>query len=221
MRSNLLKIAVFLVCVSLVVYAYMSGTVELIKDPERIQAAVREAGALGAIAYLVVFVILASAGVPAVVFMIPAKWLFPPWPLAVALAALGGMISAIFSFVLARYLFRDFFEKRIPDRFRRSPEELEQRALRSVIVSRLIFFIIPPINWAYGVSSISLRTYTLGTFIGGFPGFFFYTLAGGAFFEWLGRMPVWVWAIAAALALGIFIFVKRRQKAAAVSSTRA
>lgn len=212
MRPSLIKSLVFLLSIALVIYAYASGTVDLFKDPERVRAAVDAAGPLGVVAYLLVFIVLASAGVPAIVFMIPAKWLFPPWPLSVALAAIGGMLSALLSFLLARYLFRDFFEQKIPEKFRRSPEDLEQRALRSVILSRLIFFIIPPVNWAYGVSAIPLRTYLLGTFIGGFPGFFFYTLAGGAFFEWLGAMPKSVWAAAAVIALGAFVFIKRRQR---------
>lgn len=214
MRPSINKLILFLLCVGLVIYAYASGTVDVFKDPERIRAAVDEAGALGMIGYLLFYIILASAGVPAVVFMIPAKWLFPPWPLAVALAAAGGMLSAALSFILARYLFRDFFDEKIPSKFRRSPEELRERGLRSVIFSRLVFFIIPPVNWAYGVSAIPFRTYLLGTLIGAFPGFFFYTLAGGAFFEWLGTMPISVWIAAGAIGLGVFAFIKRRQQRA-------
>ncbi|NLY94607.1 MAG: VTT domain-containing protein [Myxococcales bacterium] len=196
----------------LVYLAYTQGWVDLLKRPDELAAMVRDAGALGVAAYLAVFVVLASAGVPAVVFMVPAPLLWP-WPLAVLVAIVGGMISSVLGFLMARYVLRDFVRKKIPPRLLRPEPASEREAFKSIVISRLVLFIIPPTNWAYGLSSVSTRTYVVATFVGALPGFFFYTLAGGAFFAWLGGMPKWVWGIAAAVVVAFVVFRRRRMRA--------
>src|SRR5690606_18075376 len=116
----------------------------------------------------------------------------------VLVAMVGGMISSVLGFLMARYVFRDWAQRRIPPRLRRPEPATEREAFKAIVVSRLVLFIIPPTNWAYGLTHVSTRTYVIATFVGAFPGFFFYTLLGGAFFAWLGQMPPWVWVIAGA-----------------------
>jgi uncharacterized membrane protein YdjX (TVP38/TMEM64 family) len=203
------RIALALTCALLVWLAYHLGWVDVFKRPDELGEMVRSAGAFGIVAYLLVFVILASAGVPAVVFMVPAPLIWS-WPVAVLLAMVGGMISSILGFLMARYVFRDWAQRRIPTRLRRPEPASDRDAFKSIVISRLVLFIIPPTNWAFGLTRVSTRTYVLATFVGAFPGFFFYTLLGGAFFTWLAEMPVAVW-IAFGLAVAAFVVWRRRR----------
>lgn len=203
------RVALVSACAVLVWLAYRLGWVDVLKRPDELAALVRSAGALGVLAYLLVFVLLASAGVPAVVFMVPAPLLWP-WPLAVLVAMVGGMLSSVLGFLMARYVLRDWARERVPPRLRRPEPASEREAFKSIVVSRLVLFIIPPTNWAYGLTGVSTRTYVIATFVGALPGFFFYTLLGGAFFAWLGQMPVWVWGVFGAAVIAFLIYRRRR-----------
>jgi uncharacterized membrane protein YdjX (TVP38/TMEM64 family) len=203
------RIAIVLACAALVFCTYRLGWIEVLKRPGELAEVVRSAGAFGIAAYLLVFVILASAGVPAVVFMVPAPLLWS-WPVAVLVAIVGGMISSALGFLMARYVLRDWARRHIPPRLRRPEPATEGEAFKAIVISRLILFIIPPTNWAFGLSGVSTRTYLIATFIGAFPGFFFYTLLGGAFFAWLAEMPKTVW-IAVAVVVVAFVWVRHRR----------
>lgn len=206
------RAAVAIVSAALVWMAYSLGWVDVLKRPDELAELVRSAGAFGVAAYLVVFVVLAGAGVPAVVFMVPAPLLWP-WHLAVGVAIAGGMASSVIGFLLARYVFRDWARRRIPPRLLAPEPPSEREAFKAIVISRLVLFIVPPTNWAYGLTGVSARTYVLATFVGAFPGFFFYTLLGGAFFAWLGSMPKSVWALCAAVVVAFILWRRRRMAA--------
>jgi uncharacterized membrane protein YdjX (TVP38/TMEM64 family) len=203
------RLAIVLACGALVVCAYHFGWIEVLKRPDELAEMVRAAGAFGIVAYLLVFVILATAGVPAVVFMVPAPLLWT-WPVAVLVAIVGGMVSSALGFLMARYVLRDWARRRIPPRLRGPEPATEREAFKAIVVSRLILFIIPPTNWAFGLTSVRTRTYLIATFVGAFPGFFFFTLLGGAFFAWLAEMPKTAWVAVTVVVVG-FVWLRRRR----------
>lgn len=92
---------------------------------------------------------------------------------------IGATIGATLVFLLARYLFRDFVEKRFGEKLRGFNEELNRNALNYLLFLRLVpifpFFLI---NLGSGLTSMNLGTYIIGTMIGIIPACLVYTNAG-------------------------------------------
>ena len=92
------------------------------------------------------------------------------WGLPIALAGLGlGMAS---SFLIARYLARDWLERRIGDTrlYRRLEENMRREGWKLVLFSRLLP--INPysfLNYAYGLTKISFGRYILASVVGVTP----------------------------------------------------
>ena len=92
---------------------------------------------------------------------------------------LGSVTGASFSFLISRYLFRDYVQKKFHSRLSSINEGLKKNGFFYLLSLRLIpafpFFII---NTVMGVTSISLKHYVLGSFLGMLPGIFVYVNAG-------------------------------------------
>ncbi|MBW2224938.1 MAG: VTT domain-containing protein, partial [Deltaproteobacteria bacterium] len=68
----------------------------------------------------------------------------------------GTVGAGIFSFAGARFVARDWIQHRLPQRVRRFDDRLRTHGLRTVFFLRLIFYTTPTIQWALGVSRVSL-----------------------------------------------------------------
>lgn len=77
------------------------------------------------------------------------------------------------SFLVARYLARDWVRRTFAarfERFRQLDAHLESSGFRTVLLLRLVLFLAPPLNWAMGTTGVSLRSYVTGTAVGIIPG---------------------------------------------------
>ncbi|ASC69337.1 TVP38/TMEM64 family membrane protein [Halomicronema hongdechloris C2206] len=122
-------------------------------------------------------------------------------------SALGATLGAIASFLLVRYWLHDWckhYLERHP-KLRRLNCRLCNRPLRYVLAVRLVP--ISPfnvVNFLFGLTSIPLRTYVLGTGLGILPGTLIYTWLGHAGRQALtaGRWGSLLLALAALVLLG-------------------
>jgi uncharacterized membrane protein YdjX (TVP38/TMEM64 family) len=83
------------------------------------------------------------------------------------------LIGATATFLVVRYLGRDYVQRGLATRFprlRALDDRLERHGFRTVLVLRLLLFMAPPLNWALGATSVRFSHYLAGTALGTLPG---------------------------------------------------
>ena len=190
------KLALLAVVAVAVVAAWQAGIFAVFRDPERVKALLLAWGPWGWLLYVVCFALIQPMGVPGIVFVVPASMIWPK-PIAFALSLAGAVLAGSVGFGFARFLARDWVERRLPARFRRFDDLLTRRGLEAVILMRVVFFLAPPAHWVLGVSKVRYATFLLGSAIGFLPRIAALTFLGGNVAEWLLHRPPWTWALVA------------------------
>ena len=168
--------------------------------PESVRAAVLGWGALAPLAYMLVLALRPFLFFPSTLLFIAAGLAFGP-VLGTLYAAVGGTIAAVLTFVLARWLGREFVEARLPARWRRVHEDEWGAGL--IFVLNLIPVVpITAVNYGAGLSRVSLRHYTMAVIGGLTPRAFAYTFFGDSLLD-IGS-PQFIAAIAV---LGLLVIV--------------
>ncbi len=134
-------------------------------DPEKIRTTVLEAGALGFLAFVVIFCLGELIHIPGMVFVGAALLIYGK-AVGFAAAFVGAVISVCVSFVLVRAVGgkaltafeRPFLKKLL--------SKLDERPIRTVIFLRLLMWIAPPLNYALAMSNIRFREYAVGSATG-------------------------------------------------------
>ena len=196
---------------ALLLGGWWGGFFDVVNDVERARALLLEGGPWAYGIFVVLFALF-GAYIPGMAIMIPAL----VWPPAVSipLSMLGGVLGAIHGFVLARFVARDWVERKLPARFRGLDDRIEKNGLRAVITMRLMLFLIPPTHWALGLSKVRFRDYVLGTTLGIIPWVIAVAVIGRSVFAWLGSQPMWVWAVAGSLVFTVLVIRRLRARAA-------
>jgi uncharacterized membrane protein YdjX (TVP38/TMEM64 family) len=159
-----------------------SGVTEWVRDEEQLRSTVDDAGALGPVLFLGLMVLLVPLNVPGVLFVLPATTLFGTAG-GVLLSLVGGFAASVVGVVAARRLGRPVFESRLPDRVRRMEERLSARGFWAVVAARSCTYLLQPVDWLCGLSSIPMRTVLAGTFVGLIPPTLVLTLGGGGLLD--------------------------------------
>ncbi len=140
----------------------------------------RGAGLEGALTYIVVFAVAAVLMVPGGLLTIGAGMAYGPlW--GTVLASPASVLGATLAFILGRTVLRDILARRLAadPRFGAVHAAIGRHGLRIVLLLRLSP-ILPynVLNYALGASSITLRDYVLGSFVGMLPGALLYAYLG-------------------------------------------
>ena len=217
------RLVVLAAVVALVGAAWWGGWLDRL-DAEWFRSLLTESGPWGPVLYVASFALLEPLGAPGILFIIPASFV---WPLAVAFALswMASVCAGIVGFSFARWIARDFVQRHLPERFHRFDRQLAERALWTVIVVRLVFFLAPPAHWVLGVSRVPFGTFVLGTAIGFAPGVALMTVAGPGLVEFwnsVERPGLWIGLAVLVFALGRrairrFRSRSRRERLAGVS----
>ena len=221
-RASLLKIALVAVVVSLIAWFYASESYEEF-DPQAMRIWVRNAGVWGGVLFVVAYSCLQPLGVNGLFFLLSAPLIWSPTD-AFLLNLIGTVGTGVFSFSVARFIARDWVQKRLPQRVRRFDDRLHTRGFATVLLLRLVFYTTPTVQYALGVSRVKIAPFMIGSSLGVAPFTLLTTLLGIRVSAWLDAHPVstWPWdqigpllvvAAVATAALGIFIVRKWRSKA--------
>ena len=222
-RVGLFKIGLAALVASVVAWIYVSGAYEEL-DPATMRVWFREAGPWGGALFIVAYSCLQPFGVNGLVFLLSAPLIWSPTD-AFLLNWAGTVGTGIFSFSMARFVARGWIQQRLPQRVRRFDERLRTHGLRTVFVLRLIFYTTPTVQWALGVSRVSLTPFLVGTVLGVAPFTLMTTLVGVRVAAWIEEHPVatWPWdqlwpllIMAAVLTATAGVFVVRKWKSTAV-----
>ena len=199
--SRWLRLGLLLGVVCAGLLAWASGVGQYL-EVERFEALLRDLGIWGPVLYVVSFALLEPFGVLGIIFVVPGSLVWD-WGTLFFLSWLGSVGAGIVGFSFARTIGREWVARHLPERMHRYDERLVTQGLRTVILVRLVFFIVPPAHWALGLSRVHFGTFVLGTAIGFLPGMALFTYAGKSVVDLMTNQPPWVGgAVIALLVLG-------------------
>ncbi|MDH3201320.1 MAG: VTT domain-containing protein [Myxococcales bacterium] len=222
-RGSLLKIALVAVVVSLIAWFYATEGYEKV-DPEAMRVWIRNAGGWGGVLFVVAYSCLQPFGVNGLFFLLSAPLIWSPTD-AFLLNWIGTVGTGAFSFAIARFVARDWVQKRLPGRVRRFDDRLHARGFVTVLLLRLVFYTTPTVQYALGVSRVKVGPFIVGTILGVAPFTLLTTLLGIRMSAWLDAHPVssWPWdqigpllVVAAVVIAAISIVILRKWRSRAV-----
>jgi uncharacterized membrane protein YdjX (TVP38/TMEM64 family) len=160
-------------------------------------------GAVGGIAFMLLYIVATVAFLPGSILTLGAGVVFDVF-LGSVYVFIGATIGAIAAFLVGRYIARGWVAKKIAgnEKFAAVDKAVGREGLKIVLLTRLSpVFPFNLLNYAYGVTGVSLKDYVLGT-IGILPGTIMYvylgSLAGNIATIGTGEQPsnpTVVWAI--------------------------
>lgn len=192
--------------------AQQLGVFRQFGDPARLQRTLQELGPWGYAAFVASYALLQPFGVPGTVFIFAAPLIWP-WPIAFALSMTGTMAASVVGFSFARFVAHDWVSRRIPPRFKRYEERLEQRGLATVMLLRFIFWMPPLLHAYFGVSRVRFWTHFFGSLVGYIVPLLVVSYFGERVFEVARRVPASGWiAVAAAVVASLTLFYVRNRR---------
>ena len=214
--SRALKLGAVVGVALLVALAHHLGILQLFVDPSGIARMLRGLGGWGYVVFLLSYTLLQPFGMPGTLFVMAAPLIWP-WPLAFALSMTGTMAASVVGFSFARFVARDWLERRLPARFHKYDDALAARAFVTVAVLRFIFWMPQMLHTFLGLSKVSFWTHIWGSLVGYAVPLFLLSFFGQKLFDLMKATPASVWlalgAGSAALALTVWAIRRRRSAA--------
>ncbi|WP_414527313.1 TVP38/TMEM64 family protein [Nodularia chucula] len=136
-------------------------------------------GAVGALAFILLYIIATVAFLPGSILTLGAGVVFGV-VMGSVYVFIGATIGATAAFLVGRYLARGWVAKKIAGnaKFRAIDEAVGREGLKIVLLTRLSpIFPFNLLNYAYGVTGVSLKDYFLGS-VGMIPGTIMYVYIG-------------------------------------------
>jgi uncharacterized membrane protein YdjX (TVP38/TMEM64 family) len=141
------------------------GLFENFSSPSAMKQVLLERGAWGYVVFIGAYAVLQPFGVPGTVFILAAPLVWP-WPVAFALSMAGTMAASVIGFSFARFVARDWFERRIPARLQAYSAALAARGFVTVVTLRFIFWMPQILHAFLGVSRVGFWTHFWGSIVG-------------------------------------------------------
>lgn len=187
------------------------------------QAYVRELGFAGYFLYVVVYALCCVLFIPASILTLGAGAIFGLYR-GFAVVMAGAFLGAMSSFILARTALRHRLEKKIAAnaKFRALDRAIAREGTRIVFLVRLSpLFGFTYVNYAFGLTGISVGGYAIATFFGMIPATFAFTyigylgeVAADAAVGERSSITLFVQIAGAVIALVVALFVARLARAA-------
>lgn len=215
-RAFRLRVAAVVGVALLAALAHHFGILQLFVDPSGIANLLRGLGGWGYVVFLLAYTVLQPFGVPGTLFVLAAPLIWP-WPVALALSMTGTMAASVVGFSFARFVARDWLERRLPKRFQKYDDALAARAFTTVVVLRFIFWMPQMLHTFLGLSKVSFWTHFWGSLVGYAIPLFLLSYFGQKLFELMKATPPSVW-LAFALGAGLLalaVWAVRRRRSVA------
>ncbi len=209
--TNALRAAALAAAVLAAVLAYASGLL----NQDNLRALFTDSGAVGPVLFVALFSVVQPFGFPGIIFMLLSVVIWPLW-FAFLLNLAGASGAGVVGFGFARFVGRDWVQRRLPKRLRDLEERVLTHAFLTVLVVRLTTYLLPPASWALGLSPVRFGPFLLATVIGLFPMTAFITFAGANALTWLGDQPreVWIGLGTVVIVLALVLGLARRRRSA-------
>lgn len=129
-------------------------------------------GSWGPVIFVTAFVTATLLLIPATALTLAAGFLFGPTK-GTALVTLAATLGAAAAFLVSRYLAKDFAKAKLQSypRLKAIEEQVSQEGVKIVLLLRLAPLVpFTVLNYALGVTDVSLLSYTVATVLGKLPG---------------------------------------------------
>jgi uncharacterized membrane protein YdjX (TVP38/TMEM64 family) len=141
---------------------------------------IRDLGAIAPVVFIALYILGAVLFIPGSILTIGAGVVFGLVRGAI-LVSIGATIGAIAAFLIGRYLARDWVRGQLEGnpRFAAIDKAVGREGWKIVLLTRLSpIFPFNLLNYAYGLTAVTLRDYALSTWIGMTPGIVLYVYIG-------------------------------------------
>jgi uncharacterized membrane protein YdjX (TVP38/TMEM64 family) len=174
-RMKTLKVLVFLAFAGTVAYLiFFTSPGNLFLTPEgrkelvgKIDLLVRAAGPFGPLFFILIYT-LGVLGLPATPFNAAGAIIFGKY-IGTAYNIVGAALGASLSFVLGRYLLRDFAKGLLTGKLGELDRKAEKHGFSLVFYLRIVLFPFIVLNYGAGVTRIRFGDFFWGTFLGTMP----------------------------------------------------
>jgi uncharacterized membrane protein YdjX (TVP38/TMEM64 family) len=172
-------------------------------------------GPLGPVVFMIVYAAATVAALPGSVLSVAAGALFGPF-LGVLTVIVSATLGASLAFLVSRYFARQAVAGWLGknEKFRRLDDLTEKHGDIIVAITRLVpLFPFNLLNYGFGLTKVSFRTYVLWSALCMLPGTILYVVGSAAVFEAMaeGRIP-WILVLVVLMILGIIAGLTRRAK---------
>ncbi len=177
-RSSVLKLLA--VAVALTGVVYLGVRYDLQSALLEALTWIRDLGVLGPLVFAVMYVIAAVALVPGSILTLGAGVIFGVLK-GTMVVAVSATLGATAAFLVGRYLARDWVASKIKDseRFQAIDKGVAEEGWKIVGLTRLSpVFPFNLLNYAFGITRVSLRDYVLASFFGMLPATVMYVYIG-------------------------------------------
>ena len=141
---------------------------------------IRDLGSIGPLVFGSIYVIAVVALLPGLVFTMGAGAIYGIFT-GTLVALVSATLGATAAFLVGRYLAREWVANRIENnqRFKAIDKGVAKEGWKIVGLTRLSpFFPFNLLNYAFGITRVSLRDYVLASFFGMLPGTLMYVYVG-------------------------------------------
>lgn len=172
-------------------------------------------GALGPLVFVVIYAVATVAALPGSALSIVAGAIFGP-VLGVITVIFAATLGASLAFLVSRYFARSSIEKWLEgsEKFRKLDELTERHGDVMVAITRLLpIFPFNLLNYGFGLTKVSFRTYVLWSFVCMLPGTILYVVGSAAVAEAVreGKVP-WILVVVVVMILGIIVGLGRQAR---------
>ncbi|GAA0207247.1 TVP38/TMEM64 family protein [Cytobacillus oceanisediminis] len=213
-RRTLVRVAALLAVVALLVVA---ETQLDLPDSDSVRAYFEGLGWIALPGFALFYAGATLLPLPKAVCTIAGGAIFGFWAgLAVVLA--GAVAGSTLAFALSRWLGRRSVRDLGVERIRRLDEQIGRRGLVAVLVARLVPVVpFTTINYAFGLTSVTLRSYVVATTVGIIPGTAVYVAVGAYGFS-PGSWPFAIAIVGLVLLSIVGVMHRRRTRDGGVTS---
>ena len=148
-------------------------------DPEALQTWLRAQGSLGPILFMGLLALaVVVSPIPSIPLDIAGGLAFGPW-LGTLYAASGALVGSVVSFGIARLLGRELIERFLSGHINFCSRCSDKLLTKAIFISRLIPGVsFDVVSYGAGLTKISLRKFSVATFVGMLPLTFLYVSSG-------------------------------------------
>jgi uncharacterized membrane protein YdjX (TVP38/TMEM64 family) len=165
-KHSVLRPLVFLALLGAIIFTLRYFQLDQYLEKERLRQAVAGYGALGPLIYMLIWVAAPPLFLPVLPIGLAGGILFGPfW--GVVYTIFGATIGATLAFLVARYLTRDWVAAKLAGtKLATLDEKVGQHGWKIVALTRLVPLVpYNLLNYAFGLTRISLLAYVASTFI--------------------------------------------------------
>lgn len=167
--------------IALIIIAYKFGLFQYISTLlNNANKWIEGLGAIGGIVFILIYIIATALLISGAVLTLGAGLIFGVIKGSI-LVSIGSTLGATISFLIGRYLLRDWVEKQIEKQpnFQTIDAAVAKEGWKIVGLTRLSpLFPFVFLNYAFGVTKVSLKDYILASWIGMMPGTVMYVYIG-------------------------------------------